>query len=94
LAEFSPRLWQLESASLIETHSEHIVNAIRIQAAEDPTKSLAARCGIFFLDTQKGRPQVRKLEIHSDGTVPEWPRSFFGEALSSKRAAHQGTRQT
>jgi len=82
LAEFIASLVTARKRVLLETHSEHIVNAIRIQAAEEAGKTLAGSCVIYFLDTQSGRPQIRRLEIHSDGTVPDWPRSFFGEALS------------
>ena len=28
------------------------------------------------------RPTIRKLDIQPDGTIPDWPESFFGEAIS------------
>jgi predicted ATPase len=82
LSEFLASLTLAGKCVLIETHSEHIVNAIRVLTAEDPTKSLAKKCRIFFLDTESGMPRIKQLEIQSDGTVPEWPRQFFGDALS------------
>ena len=80
---------------LIETHSEHIVNAIRVLAAEDSTSQFARYCRILFLDTESGRPLIRRLEILADGTVPEWPRQFFGEALSlsARLLRAQGNRE-
>lgn len=68
---------------LIETHSEHIVNAIRVLAAEEGADQISRLCRILFIDSEsETRPQVHELSINADGTVPEWPRSFFGEAAS------------
>jgi predicted ATPase len=82
LAEFLASLALAGKYVLIETHSEHIVNSLRVIAAEDSTGVLAAICRIFFLDTDLEVPQVRNLEVQKDGSVPEWPRAFMGEALS------------
>ncbi|BAZ01127.1 hypothetical protein NIES37_51250 [Tolypothrix tenuis PCC 7101] len=67
---------------LIETHSEHIVNAIRVLTAEDESGELAGKCSISFIDTQSEQPIVHELSIKSDGTIPDLPRHFFGEAIS------------
>ncbi len=82
LAEFLASLTAAGKKVLVETHSEHIVNAIRVLSAEDPSDKLAQSCRIFFLDTRSGAPVIKRLDIQPDGTVPEWPRTFFGEALS------------
>ncbi|HEX3106354.1 MAG TPA: AAA family ATPase [Terriglobales bacterium] len=82
IAEFLASLAACNKTILIETHSEHIVNSLRVMAAEDRTGTLANNCRIFFLDTDLGLPMVRTLEVQPDGTVPSWPRGFMGEALS------------
>ena len=81
LAEFFVEMVRLGKQVLIETHSEHLVNAIRVLAAEDSTGYIANNCGIVFVDFDKGTPQIRRLEIQPDGTIPEWPSSFFGDSL-------------
>jgi predicted ATPase len=82
LSEFLVSLTAVGKCVLIETHSEHIVNSIRVLAAEDATNQLGSKCRVFFLDTASGTPIIKRLEIQYDGTVPDWPRQFFGEALS------------
>jgi predicted ATPase len=65
---------------ILETHSEHIVNTLRVLAAEDPTKRASSLMSIFFLDAQGGKTNVQDISVRSDGTVPRWPNHFFGEA--------------
>jgi hypothetical protein len=82
LSEFLASLVLTGKRLLIETHSEHIVNSIRVLSAEDPTNELAQKCKIIYVNTESGKPSLKQLEIQPNGTVPEWPRQFFGEALS------------
>jgi predicted ATPase len=82
LSEFLTSLVLTGKRLLIETHSEHIVNSIRVLSAEDPTNRLAQQCKIIYVNTESGKPQLKQLEIQPNGTIPEWPRQFFGEALS------------
>lgn len=64
----------------LESHSEHLVNALRVLAAEDESGKLAHLLGVFFIETKESRPFVHDLSIRSDGTIPGWPPTFFGEA--------------
>ena len=82
LAEFFVGMMRSGKQVLLETHSEHLVNAIRILVAEDETSEIASKAGIIFMDAESGRPSVRKLDILPDGTIPDWPQAFFGEAIS------------
>jgi predicted ATPase len=82
LAEFLFVMAKVEKQVLIETHSEHIVNTIRVLVAEDDSEKLSDLCKIFYLDVSKGHPLVHELLVRPDGTVPKWPQEFFGEAAS------------
>lgn len=82
LASFFIELVRAGKQVLIETHSEHIVNALRVLAAEDDSNTIAAKLGIVFIEMGSNIPIVRKIGIAPDGTIPEWPPSFFGEAIS------------
>jgi predicted ATPase len=92
LADFFVGLIRSGRQVLLETHSEHIVNAVRVLAAEDESNTIAPKISIFFIDVIDGRPDVTSLNIKPDGTVPDWPASFFGEALdlSSRLLISQG----
>lgn len=67
---------------IIETHSEHIVNAIRVLTAEDESGELVGKSSISFIDAESERPILHELSIKSDGTILDLPRHFFGEAIS------------
>lgn len=65
---------------VLETHSEHIVNAVRALCAEDDEQLLHSRCGIFYISPTSKSIGVKELSIRADGMVPDWPKEFFGEA--------------
>jgi predicted ATPase len=81
LAEFFISMVRAGKQVLIETHSEHIVNAIRVLTAEDESGYLSERSRIYFIDTSGTAPALHELSVQKDGTVPDWPRHFFGEAV-------------
>jgi len=80
LADFLVAMAALGKQIIVETHSEHIVNAIRAISAEKDELESSTRCTVLYLEAVAGRPQLHKLSMLSDGTVPDWPPSFFGEA--------------
>ncbi len=82
LAEFFVAMARAGKQILIETHSEHIVNAVRVFSAEDESGELSANSAIFFIDAEAEILTIHELSIKPDGTVPKWPRNFFGEAAS------------
>ena len=82
LANFFVSMIRAGKQIIVETHSEHIVNAIRVFAAEDEEGKLASKCAIYFIDAEDDTPTVHELSIKPDGTVPKWPFHFFGEAAS------------
>lgn len=81
LAEFLLALGRSGRQVLIETHSEHIVNAVRLSAAEDESGWAHRNTKLYYMHGG-AVPQATSLDIRADGTVPDWPREFFGEALS------------
>lgn len=84
VAKFLVAMARAGKQVLIETHSEHVVNTIRVLTAEDESGELASMCGILYIDVdaESKRPIVHELSIKPDGTVPKWPQQFFGEAAS------------
>lgn len=82
LADFFIAMVRAKKHIIVETHSEHIVNAIRVLTAEDESGELASQCGIYFIDAQSDHPFIYELSIQPDGSVPDLPHHFFGEAIS------------
>lgn len=81
VASFLVSLAQSGRQVIVETHSEHVVNAMRVSAAEDSTGEIARLSRIVFVNGSASPPTLHSLSIHQDGTVPDWPREFFGESL-------------
>jgi predicted ATPase len=80
MADFFVAMALAKKQILVETHSEHIVNAVRAASAESSEEESRDTYMILYLESQKDRPKLHKLNIATDGTVPDWPRSFFGES--------------
>ncbi|GAA4259339.1 hypothetical protein GCM10022293_61850 [Azospirillum formosense] len=66
---------------LLESHSEHLVNSFRILAAEHSSNEISEKLSITFICAERGKPEVHDMSVRPDGTIPEWPKSFFGEAI-------------
>jgi predicted ATPase len=96
LAEFLAAAVAARKQVVVETHSEHIVNSLRTLIAESRSE-LAEQLRIYYLEAGPGGlPVVHDLEVRRDGTVPDWPSSFFGEPIrltSRLLAAQQQTRK-
>lgn len=83
LAQFFLAMVRANKQIVIETHSEHMVNALRVLSAENLEPKEATDIKVFFLEAEAGKvPKIYDLTIQEDGTVPDWPKSFFGESLS------------
>jgi len=82
IADFFLAMASVGKQVILETHSEHLVNALRVKAAEDTDNKIHQLCKIYYLSTDSDTPQVHDLSVQPDGSLNEWPESFFGEALS------------
>ena len=80
LAELLVELSQ-NAHMIIETHSEHIVLALRRLVAEQriPNSEIA----LHFVERKKGVSTVREIPVSPSGHVEadEWPEGFFGDSL-------------
>lgn len=61
---------------IVETHSEHIIDGARIQAAlmkrTDDIK-------IHFFEKKKEGIRVNKIDVDENGELSEWPKGFFDQ---------------
>ena len=82
LADFFAALIISGRRVLLETHSEHMINALRVRGVEAESSALSDGMKILFLDWKGRRPEVSDLMVAPDGAIPNLPPSFFGEAMS------------
>ncbi|MEZ9858196.1 DUF3696 domain-containing protein [Vibrio splendidus] len=64
---------------IVETHSDHILNAIRVATKESVLNTDMTR--VYFFDREENCLSARKntIEIIEDGSVDKWPAGFFDE---------------
>ena len=65
---------------LVETHSEHIVNGIRISVKEKQIDKSDVQVAFFYKDEENDyRHTYKALKINGDGKMSSWPKGFFDE---------------
>ncbi len=86
LADFLLALVDLGKNVIVETHSEHLVNALRLRVAEDLSGARQGTVSILFVEcgTSSGPypsagSRVTSLEVDSLGQIANWPADFFPE---------------
>ena len=61
---------------IVETHSEHIVDGIRLQAAYmDKTKDVA----VDFFSRVDRKVDIQEIWVDSNGELSDWPKDFFDQ---------------
>lgn len=62
---------------ILETHSDHVLDGIRLAVAEKivPAEDVA----VYFFRRDDGGVQVASPEIRADGTLDSWPDGFFDQ---------------
>ena len=63
---------------IIETHSDHLLNGIRVvtRTHEDFSPSLFT---LYYVSQSKGKSSAEKITITKDGKLSSWPEGFFDQ---------------
>ena len=102
LADFFLSLTQLGKQCIIETHSEYIINRIRLRiaaaGAQDPWLNAVK---LYFVERDERGSSFQPIDINEYGAILEWPEGFFDQtqmeaeailhAASIKRRARRST---
>lgn len=91
LADFFLSLTCQKKQCIVETHSEYLINRLRLRAALDERDETHSRVALYFVEKSAGRSSYQRVGISEYGAVTDWPRGFFDqtpqEAESILRAA-------
>ena len=64
----------------VETHSEHIVNGVRIAVKNGQIPKEDVQVAFFYKDEENEyRHTYKSLKINKDGKMSSWPKGFFDE---------------
>ena len=63
---------------MIETHSEHLVNRLRLHVAQDETSATRDLVQLLFAEQENGVTSYRTSQINPlGGLSADWPRGFL-----------------
>jgi len=79
LGDFLIEMMGLGRQLVVETHSEYLVNRLRLRLAEDETDHLKDNIDIYYAVRQDGSTQFSPMSIDEFGGFEEWPDGFFDQ---------------
>jgi predicted ATPase len=90
LAEFFVAAIKSGRRLLIESHSEHFLNKLRLMAAkadDDGAKELTEMVGFVFAEREleEGMSHFREVKLTTDGSVEDWPKGFFDQGANAAK---------
>lgn len=97
LADFLICLAELDKRIIVETHSEHLINMLRLRIIQDKSGLLQKRIGILFVrssDQVQTKKQgnehkgsyIENLKVDEYGKISNWPPDFFPESSQINEA--------
>lgn len=64
---------------IVETHSDHVINAIRIATKRSDIESELVAVHFFSRDIESGASSITSPVLHGNGRFSDWPDGFFDE---------------
>ena len=82
LADFFVSMNALGKQCIIETHSEYLINRLRLLVAKSDDTKIADGTMIYFVekDRERGCSKYREITINPYGRIGNWPDGFFDES--------------
>lgn len=65
---------------IVETHSEYLINRLRLRIAEDEYGAVSESVQLWYARRRNGRTSFESLEPNRYGSFEEWPEGFFDQA--------------
>lgn len=84
LADFFILLHRLGKQVIVETHSDHLINGLRLRIVADPSDTLKDDILIAFVRPPELKGQgsrVESLEFDEYGMITNWPPEFMSESM-------------
>lgn len=71
---------------LIETHSDHIIDGIRLSIADEGNSFSSGDCVFNYItQTEDQTTLIQPIFPRQNGTLPRWPKGFFDQASVNLR---------
>ncbi|MDC7814425.1 DUF3696 domain-containing protein [Pseudomonas sp. BLCC-B112] len=79
LCDFFIAISQGATQCIIETHSEYMINRLRLRIAQSRTSNISDRSSILFIEKTNGKSSFRPVDITKFGSIIDWPKDFFDQ---------------
>jgi predicted ATPase len=79
LADFFLSMAMLRKQCLIETHSEYLINRLRLRSVLAEGSSVSELLKLYFVEMAGGLTSYRDVKINEYGTILDWPSGFFDQ---------------
>lgn len=66
---------------IIETHSDHIIDGIRITAKQEKIRASDVKFHFFRRDSFEEETKIETPQLYQDGKLSFWPKGFFDQGL-------------
>lgn len=77
MGEFLAKAAQGGLQVVVETHSDHLLNGVRVAAKKHMID--ATNVALHFIEDVDGEHHATEIELYDDGTLDKWPPGFFDE---------------
>jgi predicted ATPase len=85
LADFFLVMSLLGKQIIIETHSEYIIDKLRLRIVQAPGDTLVDKTAIYFTEKKDGNSEFRRIRVNEYSVMSEWPEGFFEESVQIAR---------
>lgn len=68
-----------ERQCIVETHSEYIINRLRLRIAQSSDSDIIKNNILYFVNKVKSNSFFEKVDINRFGAIPNWPEGFFDQ---------------
>lgn len=86
LTDLFTQLSKISIQFIIETHSEYIINRVRLGIVEN---SIRPEVKVYFLSNNQGSSQINEVEFNDFGVISNWPKDFMDQTENDLSALAQ-----
>lgn len=79
LCDFFLCISQFDRQCIIETHSEYLINRLRLRIVQSRNASIETDSPIYFIEKNSGISEFRNIKITKFGSIIDWPEEFFDQ---------------
>ncbi len=80
LADFFLSMALLGKQCIVETHSEYLINRLRLRVASSHGDDFSSITKIYFAEKRSGVSCFREVAVNRYGAITDWPEGFFDQS--------------